>query len=486
MTKDEWKKYIEAIHISKRYPGINGIGYAAYVLDEKKNSHDSMPVVYIEPVELNKAALTFDMGSESNRRKALEKSRDENKPYITSKIVLVQDANRTPGFLSYVPIYRNNANLNDSEIHKENFLGWVYAPFIAKDFFESLEERELKQIKDLIVLNVYSSHNLNKEQLLYSNKNTEGNLSFNFIRHINLYGQEWTFHIKPTAEFEKMLDSNNSILILILGLLVSFFIFYVIRSISITGAKAEVLAKQMTIELRKRTQDLERSNEELEQFAYVASHDLQEPLRTVASYASLLRVTLEKQNLLDEKNKEYFEYIGTAVIRMKALIADLLSFSRVGRNIKLEPVAIADIVSMSLGDLSVAIDEAHAQIEVAENLPRVLGDANKLRQLFQNLLSNALNYRDKEKAICKIKIHYEDYDKDYYKFTVEDNGIGIAKEYFEKVFVIFQRLEEVNCAGTGIGLALCKKIINYHGGQIWLESELGKYCRFCFTLAKLS
>jgi signal transduction histidine kinase len=230
--------------------------------------------------------------------------------------------------------------------------------------------------------------------------------------------------------------------------------------------------------LEARTLDLQRSNSELEQFAYVASHDLQEPLRKVASFCQLLQRRYAGQ--LDEKADQYIEYAVDGAKRMQMLINDLLSFSRVGR-IEQPRVLVpaADLLAQARANLATVIRKTHARIESGE-LPTVLAEPTLLAAVFQNLLSNALKFRSEEAPHVTVSAAR---DGEFWLFAVQDNGIGIAPDYADRIFVIFQRLHDKSTyPGTGIGLAMCRKIIEYHGGRIWLDTSVTGGARFCFTL----
>jgi ligand-binding sensor domain-containing protein/signal transduction histidine kinase len=223
---------------------------------------------------------------------------------------------------------------------------------------------------------------------------------------------------------------------------------------------------------------LERKNKELEQFAYVASHDLQEPLRTTSSFVQLLR---EKYyGKLDEKADKYLNYILDSSDRMKLLIKSLLDYSRIGNKRELEQVDCNKTLQEVLADLGVAISDARANIQ-HESLPVVNGYPTELKQLFQNLIINAVKFRKKDVRPL-IKISAEKI-KDNWEFAFEDNGIGIDEKYSEKIFNIFQRLHtRAEYEGSGIGLANCKKIVELHNGKIWVESTVGEGSIFNFTL----
>jgi signal transduction histidine kinase len=218
--------------------------------------------------------------------------------------------------------------------------------------------------------------------------------------------------------------------------------------------------------LADQAQELERSNNDLEQFAYVASHDLQEPLRKVASFCQLLQRRYEGK--LDERADQYIGFAVDGAERMQALINDLLSFSRVGRNTAaFTQVALDDVVAAATAQLEPARVDVDGSIEV-ETLPTVLGDPSLLRALFVNLIGNALKFH-REGVPPHVAVSAKEVD-DGWEITVTDNGIGIDPEYVDKVFVIFQRLHARDVyAGTGIGLALAKKIVEFHGGRIGID-----------------
>ncbi|MEO8403504.1 MAG: PAS domain S-box protein [Chitinophagaceae bacterium] len=234
----------------------------------------------------------------------------------------------------------------------------------------------------------------------------------------------------------------------------------------------EVLNKQLT-----------ESNRELEQFAYVASHDLQEPLRMVSSFLQLLE---KKYNTdLDEKAKQYIHFAVDGSERMKTLINDLLKFSRAGTgHYDKKPVDCNDVIQNVIRVYTNNIQEEKATINVYFPMPVVTGSKTQLEQVFQNLIGNALKYHRSDPLIISIDCVEEE---TRWIFSVQDNGIGIDPKFFEKVFIIFQRLHAKNeYSGTGIGLAICKKIVERHGGQIWVESRPDKGSTFFFSLPKIS
>ena len=255
-------------------------------------------------------------------------------------------------------------------------------------------------------------------------------------------------------------------------------------AVDVNRMRQRILAELSTVQVAKesleaRALDLERSNAELEQFAYVASHDLQEPLRKVASFCQLLQRRYIGQ--LDARADQYIEFAVDGAKRMQALIDDLLTFSRVGR-IEREAalVSACSALSQARVNLTAEIRKSGAVIETAE-LPSVRAEFSLLTSLFQNLISNAIKFRGDRSPVITIAVARQ--DEGSWLFSVADNGIGIEPEYADRVFVIFQRLHDrATYAGTGIGLAMCRKIVEHYGGKIWLDTAYQDGARFCFTL----
>lgn len=250
----------------------------------------------------------------------------------------------------------------------------------------------------------------------------------------------------------------------------------------VLAAIADITERKRAEEaLRQRTEELDRSNRELEQFAYVASHDLQEPLRAIAGPLTLLQRRYHGQ--LDARADEFIEHAVDGASRMQALIDDLLAFSRVGRSTEpLQQTDCTQALDNALKNLKAAVDESGAQIS-CEGLPTVRALSGQISVLFQNLVGNAIKFRHKDRPL-QIDVGADARD-DGWVFHVRDNGIGIEPAYFERIFLIFQRLHtHRDYPGTGIGLALCKRIAEHHGGGIWVESEPGNGSTFFFSLPR--
>jgi signal transduction histidine kinase len=291
----------------------------------------------------------------------------------------------------------------------------------------------------------------------------------------------------------KELEAQRGQWTFFLGVIFTLFAFYLVyctvqqetrdrkqaeASFKQLNEQLEAKVQERTSELKEANGNLLHSNRELEQFAYVASHDLQEPLRAVNSYAQL--IVRKYQGNLDAKADKYLGYIMDGATRMQQLIDDLLSFSRVGTQGKpLEPTDNEAVLSQVLDNLQIAIAQSHAVV-THDPLPTILGDEIQLIQLLQNLIGNAIKFRREEQPNVHVSAEHRENE---WIFSVRDNGIGMEPEYFDRIFMIFQRLHSRSeYPGTGIGLAVCKKIVERHGGRIWLESALGVGTTFYFTI----
>jgi len=249
------------------------------------------------------------------------------------------------------------------------------------------------------------------------------------------------------------------------------------KCVRMTGVVLDVTERKLKIEqLKQLNQELKRSNNELEQFAYIVSHDLREPLRAISGFMGLLKDKYKDK--LDAKANEYINYATKGVVRMDELLASLLEYSRVHTQRQAQvAVSAKEALNAAIANLHRSIVENDAVV-TSDELPIVKADPGQLAQLFQNLIQNAIKFKSEEKPQIHIGCRKDDGS---WLFSVKDNGIGIAKQHFERIFNIFHRLGSDRYPGSGIGLSICKKIVERHGGRIWVESESGKGSTFYFS-----
>lgn len=248
--------------------------------------------------------------------------------------------------------------------------------------------------------------------------------------------------------------------------------------------KMENKNKLITEIISKDAIKLKYSNEELEQFAYVSSHDLQEPLRVVSSYCQLLKERCKDCKNMNNETKKWINYIVEATERMKILIKELLDFSSIGRKDKpFEDIDLNKIIKNVEKDLKFLIKDTNTKIIIKEPLPIINGIKFRIKQLFYNLINNSIKFKSDKDPLIEISFCEEKDSK--WLFCVKDNGIGISSKYFDRIFGLFKRLySREEYPGTGIGLALCKKIVETHGGKIWVDSKVNKGASFYFILEK--
>lgn len=251
------------------------------------------------------------------------------------------------------------------------------------------------------------------------------------------------------------------------------------KPLRMVGTIIDIHARKLAeVAEQERTLELAQKNKELEEFTYVASHDLQEPVRTISSFVNLFKETYADK--LDDEAKLYLDFMDGASKRSQQLIIDLLDYSRIGKERVIETANLNTVIKNVMTDLTVRMDEAKA-IVTFDELPTVQAQITELRLLFQNLITNAIKFRKKDTNPI-IHIGYSVLEKNHV-FSVSDNGIGIEEKYVDRIFVIFKRLHsKTEFDGTGIGLAHCKKVVELHDGKIWVESELGKGSVFYFSI----
>ena len=290
-------------------------------------------------------------------------------------------------------------------------------------------------------------------------------------------GQTHTFHSFLKKVFES--EDKQLIEVTVRRRDGSRFIARIEGRASEHGGNTQCLSAITDITDQKETEEkLRRSNAELEEFAYAASHDLREPLRTISAFLKLFEKRYKGN--IDEKADEYIGFTIESVTRMDALLTDLLEFSRLGgKPKKMKPMNCAVALEKAIYNLHSMIEKSKAKITY-DTLPTVPGDESQITRLFQNLITNSIKFRSEKEPGIHISAKQKG---DQWVFSVRDNGIGIDAEFFDRIFVVFQRLHtRQEYPGTGMGLAMCKKIVKLHGGRIWVESEPGKGATFYFTL----
>lgn len=449
------------------------------------------PVYFLEPMSSKVFSVGFDLASHPAYLQHLNHATDTGQAWMTPASQPVGAHQRSSRYMVFLPVYEDEKPVRSIAERRKYLLGFVLG---VEDLAETVQHMVQYIDTQGIDITIYDASAGVVPNLVYAhyyqNRNAiraiNNRSSLRFERHFSMGGRDWVIAAEPAAGYFGMRDSWKPWAVLFIGLLVTGLMTAYSLGMTIRASKVQQLVHERTAELASKTRELKeytdalaRSNAELQQFAYVASHDLQEPLRMVASYTQLLKSRYGDK--LDNDAVEFIDFAVDGVHRMSTLIKDLLEYSRVETTGKpLESVDFAAALDWATGNVRAAIEDAKASVTY-DKMPVVRGDAAQLKRLLQNLLSNALKYRDRNRA---LEVHVSaEQDGARWKIGVHDNGIGIDAEYQDKIFEIFHRLHgRDEYPGTGIGLAICKKIVERHGGTIWVESTAGEGSTFYFTL----
>lgn len=474
------------------------------------------PVYFVEPHAGNEAALGFDLGSSAARLEALNRARDSGEMVASPRITLVQESGGQYGFLVFIPIYRNGAPRSTVAERRANLMGFGLGVFRIGDLIDTAIA-EYSSSRNPAIIEVFDQSAPEESRRLYPKTPAtvgDGELlpSYRDTRRLSVAGRDWLLVASPTATFaEETSQQWQAWAVFLTGLLFTGLVALYLKLIAGRTRHVEILVEERTVRLRKVNEELEhevaerkraeeklalqahnliRSNEDLERFAAVASHDLQEPLRKVQAFGD--RLSVKYANVLDEQGQDYIRRMRNACRRMQALIESLLSLSRVSTKGKpFVPVDLNKLVQEVISDLEVCIQDSGATVEFA-NLPTIDADPTQMRQLMQNLIGNALKYA-RSAVPPRIEISVEIVSDGAMlpngtpapqcRILFKDNGIGFDSHCAERIFGIFQRLHgRSEYEGTGIGLAICRKIAERHGGTITAQGQPGVGAVFTVTL----
>ncbi len=411
------------------------------------------PVYYIQPLDGNEVALGYDPGDAlPEREAAIQNAITTGDISISSIVNIIQKSeSEHKAILVFLPVYFN-----------EQLTGFIEGVFLIDELIEiALEGLQLAKEFEIVL-----TSDGDEREVLYRNFD-QGNTDLASYADLKVGNRIWRLQLayvhKPSHE--DYLPFWSLIISLLITLLITRLVYDTLN------ANARQLLRQV--------RELERKNTDLEQYAYVASHDLQEPLHTIQSLVSMIDDNYRHK--LDSTGQQYISYLHQTTSRMSNLITSLLNYSRIGRTEEAVLVQTGDILEEVKKNLTDQIDRSGAAIHIKTDLPEVKGYPLALQLLFQNLLSNAMKFQPRNQQPI-IHIEASAYGKGH-RFSVQDNGIGIPEEAYQRIFLIFKRLHSHSIyQGTGVGLAQCKKIVEMHEGSIWVNSEEGKGSTFYFTL----
>lgn len=480
ITYTQWLAYSTSLKIDTVYPGINGIGiiynvqlaqmadYMAkqlalrpdYSLHPNHQESEYWPITYVEPAAPNKKAIGLDMAFETNRYSSIKKARDTGQAQLTAPITLVQDAKKTPGFLFYTPFYQGGRKPENIEERRKTIVGVTYAPFIMKNLMQGTLAEQNRHVSIQIS---------DAGEMLFDDNSDEGNLDIDtnplFYKEVEteLYGRVWKFLIQSNLSFREESTSNQSSFILIGGLTIDSLLLGLFLFLSRANRQALLYADEMTVALKSKTKHLEKSNSDLEQFSYIASHDLKSPLNAIKQLVGWIKE--DCQDILPEDSKKHLNLLSQRSQRMMKLLNDLLDYSRINRDeFKNERVNLNDLSQDILQLLDIPQSFTFSAPDIDINIPQA-----PLEIVLRNLISNAIKHHDKKSG--HIVISY-DSNIEFHTFVIEDDGPGIPEEFHDKAMEMFQTLQSRDkVEGSGMGLAMIKRIVEHYQGSIAIDSD---------------
>lgn len=486
-----WQTYARSLNIDTTYPGINGIGVihnirpdrlATYLAQERKTRPDYYlhpnhseaeywPITYIEPALPNKKAVGLDVAFETNRYTAIKQARDTGTSQITGPIILVQDNKKTPGFLLYAPFYQDGNKPGTVEKRRQAIVGVTYAPFIMYKLVRGALAQETK----LIDLKISDRGETLYDDADERSKQYDDDPMFRAETTVEMYGRTWTFATQSNLRFRESVSTNQPYLVLFGGLTIDAMVLALFLLLSRGNRMALAYADQLTRELELETRKLQVSNNELNNFAYVASHDLKSPLRGIDQLASWINEDLGAT--LNGETREHLRLMRSRIGRMEKLLDDSLAYSRVGRYID-SPIRV-DTGELVRDIFTTSAAGKPFSVRIADDMPVLVTRRVPLELVFENLIDNAIKHHDQAQGSIEISARHA---ADGIEFSVQDDGPGILPEHQQRVFAMFQTLKPRDeIEGSGIGLALVKKIVESMGGGVTLESDGKHGCTFRFT-----
>lgn len=479
MSYQQWLAYSNSLKIDQTYPGINGIGVIYnvtpeqmptylikerrnrphYKLHPKHNKSDYWPITYIEPLATNKKAVGLDMAFENNRYTGITKARDSGKATLTGPITLVQDAKKTPGFLFYTPFYKHGSISQTVSDRQANIAGVTYAPFIMYKLMQGTLSTENRHVDIKIT---------DSGELLFEDDKTRAQYDidplFKESVDIQLYGRTWSFELQSDKKFREASINSQPTMILVGGIIIDCILLSVFIFLTRANRKALFYADQITLKLKFKTKHLEKSNYDLEQFSYIASHDLKSPLNGIKQLATWIEE--DCKDLLPDESKKHLALLKSRSERMMKLLNDLLAYSRI--NSKNYDPEIVNLQTMSK-DIFVLLN-APDNFSISAPDINLKIPKSPLEIILRNLISNAIKHHDKKRG--KIEITYECIDNTHI-LCVSDDGPGIPEDLHDKSMQMFQTLQPRDrVEGSGMGLAIVNRIISHHNGKFFIAKDI--------------
>ena len=495
----DWRSFALTLQIDVKYPGINGIGVIQKVPKSQLSDHVQQqrserpfydikpqlgsdvayPITFIEPEDVNVQAVGLDVAFEAQRFAGLMAARDSGEARITGPITLVQDERSTPGFLFFAPFYEGGFQSSQSA-RQSTFAGAVYAPFVVEKLMEGVLDREKRGIwikisdgSDVI----YDEHVDNA---------VGADPTPMFKRHvvIPMFGRSWTVDLRTTLDFRAQNSKSQPRLILICGIMIDLLLLFLFSSMARSNRRIYSYADQVTQALQREKRELVATNEALEQFSYVAAHDLRTPLRGMRDLTDYLFEGIQESHpgiLENGETRSQFDSLQSLIDRMDSLVTGVLECAQLtSKPMPLAEFNSGDVIAHIAKDIGLSFDRLTFEGE----FPDVVFSPTLFNQIFHNLLSNALGHCDTPAALrVTVRCVCRGHDA---VFTVTDNGPGIDPQHHDRIFEMFQSLNpEKSPLSTGVGLAIVQKAVKMANGEISVSSSLGNGAAFSVTFPEI-
>lgn len=522
VDKKEWTAFSETLDIDNTLPGINGIGFINYVekpelenyleITQKEhtvafrnhpetNFNDKFIINYIYPEDRNREAIGLDIGFEENRRNAAEQARDTGKPRLTNKIDLVQDQTHSAGFLLLLPFYKKAINPQTLGERRENIVGWVYAPFIARNFLRELDYSDSEQV----LFSIYDGEKIKNENLIYKNNLKTIESGFKKQTKINIAGRLWTINWIESPNFVAENNPELAFGITLVGFILSvisylFFQYLISQNIRVSDAvrrktkqllhaqkNLEDKVEERTSKYKEQKKIAENAGKAKEDFLANMSHELRTPLNSIIG---LTRILLDEGNI-NRDQEETLSIVDSASNSLLRTVNDILDISKIeAGKIMLEnkPLNLSGLLYSLVEQVKPLASQKG--LVVKENLSNlkdiyVSADEHRISRIITNIASNAIKYTNE--GYIKIDFHANETNKDIIDFvmTIEDTGIGISEEQIKNIFDKFSQADKSTerlYGGTGLGLAITKNLTDLMRGEISVESEVDKGSVFTVKL----
>lgn len=506
VTREDFRLFVESVDIGRLFPDTQALSWNVMVPEgdealsgferEVRLDYSVVPegypefsvrpavtpiagpryvVKYIEPMASNLGAFGFDIGSKPQRRKTVERARDLDQGLATAPITLVQETGSQKGFLTMLPVYETPYH-NSIEERRAQFRGVVVAATRIGNLIASSGKLEFTALQVFDVTD--RAGDVAPESIYAQGLQNLGDDDQSLIRQIEVSGRMWELVFTQSAEALSSEGKLSRWAVPVLGGLSTALAALLVGYLATSRQRTLQLAEKLTQDLKLANDELSQSNDDLRQFAHVASHDLQTPVRNIMGSVSMLEDAMGEEPTEDVQL--YLQFLKDSATRMRSLITDLLRYAETGQALDLKSVDLNATFALVTAVTKDICEEKAASLHVAD-MPTVPGDEHQLERVFTNLVTNALKYSSPDRApVLDVSVCEAD---GFHEIRVRDNGMGMEAEHLQSVFEPFKRLHrQTDISGTGLGLAICRQIMEKHGGQISVEQSSASGTTVLLTL----